>query len=90
MIQVLVRYEAEDYEKWLWVFKSWGHVRDAAGAKNLKTYHNIDEDNQVVYIAEWDDLEQATTYYNSPALHKAQNEASIIKKEYFQLVELKT
>jgi heme-degrading monooxygenase HmoA len=90
MVQVLVRYKVEDYDKWLWVFKSWGHVRDAAGAKNLKTYHNIDEENQVVYIAEWDNFEQAITYYNSPALQKAQKEASIIKKEYFQLAELKT
>jgi len=90
MVQVMVRYEVEDYDKWLWVFKSWGHVRDVAGAKNLKTYHNIDKENQVVYIAEWDNVEQAKTYYNSPALQKAQKEASIIKKEYFQLAELKT
>lgn len=80
MIRMLVKYEVEDFIKWKAGFLAGESLRTAAGAKSTQAFQGADNPKLVVVITEWDSLEMAKAFSQSPALREAQQKAGVLSK----------
>ena len=77
MPHVAVRLTLQDYAKWRPVFDGFAANRKASGSKGGTLYRNADNTNEVVAVFEWDDLNNARKFYQSPELREAMQKAGL-------------
>jgi heme-degrading monooxygenase HmoA len=77
MIKILTKVEVEDFAKWKAVFISIDGLRKAAGSTGSYVFQNSDNPKSAAAITEWESLEKAKSFYQSPALREAQQKAGV-------------
>jgi len=59
MPYTLVRLTVQDYAKWRPVFDEAATLRKAYGSKGVRVYRGVDKPNEIVVVAEYEDLAKA-------------------------------
>jgi heme-degrading monooxygenase HmoA len=77
MPYLIVRQKVEDYARWKPVFDEHATARKEAGSKGIRVLRSADEPNEVLAISEWETLEQARQFAQSPGLREAMQRAGI-------------
>ncbi len=77
MPYLIVRQKVEDYARWKPVFDEHATARQEAGSKGIRVLRSADEPNEVLAISEWETLEQARQFAQSPGLREAMQRAGI-------------
>jgi len=77
MIKTIAKFEVEDFTKWKAGFTEAEGLRKNAGAKDGQVFQGEGNPKLVVVIIEWDNLENAKKYFQSPALKEVQQKAGV-------------
>ena len=77
MIMTIAKFEVEDFDKWKVGFKTAEGLRKSAGAKGGQILRGDGNAKLVAVIIEWDNLENAKKFYQSPALKEIQQQAGV-------------
>jgi quinol monooxygenase YgiN len=74
---MLVQTEVEDYAKWRSVFDSLEGFRKENGQKSAHVMRSADNSNSITALSEWDTMENARQYAQSPELKEAMQRAGV-------------
>jgi len=77
MASMLVQHQVKDYTAWKKVYDSVKDLRTSNGELSDKIYRDASDPNQLTVIFEWDSLENAKKYANSPELKAAMERAGV-------------
>ncbi|MHB9029973.1 MAG: hypothetical protein ACYC9O_14500 [Candidatus Latescibacterota bacterium] len=80
MVHIFVRQKVSDYQTWKSVFDSRDHIRVAGGEQKWWISHVVGESNNLVLWFEWDTLENARKYFDSPELKDAGRQAGVLEE----------
>jgi heme-degrading monooxygenase HmoA len=83
MPRLLARLKINDYAKFKPVFDQVTAVRKRYGSKGGFLLRDADNPNELTVILEWDSLENARKYTQSPELKKALQTGDVIANFYF-------
>ena len=87
MPYVSVRHKVKDYATWKSVFDAFSENRKAGGEKAYWILHPIDAPNDLVLFFEWDTVENAQTFLNSPQLREAMGEGGVLEDPEVHFLE---
>ena len=87
MAYLIVRHTVEDYGKWKPVFDQHGSVRKAAGSKGVQLLRSADNPNDVTMLFEWDSLEHARAFTESPDLRAVMQRAGVVGRPDISFLE---
>lgn len=77
MPYMLVQHTVEDFAKWKEMFDSVADLRQTNGEKSAQIFHDADNPNSLTALFEWDSLENAQKYAQSPDLKAAMQKAGV-------------
>ena len=77
MAHVLVRHKVENYARWKPVFDQHAGLREEAGSKGGFLFRNAEDPNEVFVLLEWESLESARKFIQSPTQPKVMEEAGV-------------
>ena len=77
MASMLVQHQVKDYTAWKKVYDSVKDLRTSNGELSDRIYRDASDPNQLTVIFEWDSLENAKKYANSPELKAAMERAGV-------------
>jgi len=77
MPYMLVRHKVVDFDRWKKVFDSHTHLHVAAGMKIQHILRNMEEENEVVFLFELEDIEKAKAFVYGDEVPDAQEEAGV-------------
>jgi quinol monooxygenase YgiN len=66
MITLLVRHKVADYERWKAAFDQQMAVRHHGGERSCRIFRSADDPNELTLLFEWEDLNRARSFMNSP------------------------
>ena len=78
MLYILVQQQVKDFATWKSTFDSLEDVRKSFGQTSQKIFQNRDNPNTLTLIFGWNSFEKAQTYYSSPELRQAMQNAGVI------------
>ena len=70
MVYVLGKLKLESYEKWKPLFDERSSARKESGSKEAHLFRNSENQNEVVILFDWDNIENARKYMESDSLKK--------------------
>lgn len=70
MVYVLGKLKLESYEKWKNLFDQRSSTRKESGSKEAHLFRNSENQNEVVILFDWDNIENARNYMESDKLRK--------------------
>jgi quinol monooxygenase YgiN len=70
MVYVLAKLKVESYEKWKPFFDKRAATREELGSKEAHLFRNSNDQNEVVILFVWDNMENARKYMESDNLRK--------------------
>ena len=70
MVYVLGKLKLESYEKWKNLFDQRFSTRKESGSKEAHLFRNSENQNEVVILFDWDNIENARNYMESDKLRK--------------------
>jgi heme-degrading monooxygenase HmoA len=76
----MVKQKVEDYGRWKSVFDNASEMRKNGGERGVRLFHYGEDTGQVMVLAEWDTLERARSYVNSPEVAEAMRKAGVTEK----------
>ena len=77
MPYTVVRITIEDFAKWKPVFDEATTLRKAYGSKGVQVFRRVDKPNEVVLLAEYEDLERARQLFQSQEFREATKRAGV-------------
>ena len=89
MVYVLGQLKLENYDKWKPVFDKRYTIRKESGSIKAWLFRDSDDQNEVVIMFEWDNMENARKYFESESLQKSLQKAGakMIKTTYLDQIE---
>jgi quinol monooxygenase YgiN len=87
MIQVLVRHNVEDYNKWKQVYDGHESFRKEIGSLGARSLRDANDPTNVVVITDWPDMQHALGFAQSDSLHEAMGRAGIVGKPDIYFLE---
>lgn len=80
MAHLFIKHQVKDYPEWKKVFDGFIETRKAGGEKSYQILHSDNDTNSLFAIFEWDNIENAKKFANSPELKKAMGSAGVISQ----------
>jgi heme-degrading monooxygenase HmoA len=77
MASILVQQTVEDFAAWKKAYDSMAALRASKGALSDLVFQGADDPNKVTVILNWDSLEKAKGYAESPELKAAMQKAGV-------------
>ncbi len=77
MPYALIRHKVKDYDVWKPVYDEDAENRKAHGSKGARLFRNANDPTETIAIFEFDDLENAKTFSESPELRERMQRAGI-------------
>ena len=77
MVYMLAQHKVEDFANWKEVFDSLVDLRKKNGEKSAQILHDADNPNSLTLLFEWDNLNNARQYAQSPELKAAMQRAGV-------------
>jgi quinol monooxygenase YgiN len=78
MPYLLVRHQVEDYARWKPLFDQHGLTRQRNGCRGGQLFRNSNNPNELLILFEWDNLERARQFAQSPDLRETMQRAGVI------------
>ncbi len=78
MPYVFAKHKVEDYAKWKTAFDQAIELRQAGGEQSAQVFQLHDDDNDLVMLCEWDNMDNAKSYFGSQELQQAMQQAGVI------------
>lgn len=75
---MLVHHKVEDFTAWKSVYDSVADLRAANGELSDKIYKDASDPNSLTLVFEWDSLDNARKYAQSPELKAAMEKAGVV------------
>ncbi len=70
MVYVFVQLKLESYTKWKTFFDERSATRQESGSIEANLFRNSDDQNEVMILFEWDNIENARKYMESDTIRK--------------------
>ncbi len=80
MAHLLIKHKVKDYSTWKNVFDGFRDTRRSGGEKSYRILHPENEPNNLLAIFEWDNLDNARKFTNSPELKEAMGKAGVVEQ----------
>ncbi len=77
MIRMFARHGVEDFAKWKAVYDSFGSVQEEGGVVDAAVYRAADNPNDLTITHDFNTLEEAQAFANSPELKAGMQEAGV-------------
>jgi heme-degrading monooxygenase HmoA len=77
MTSILVQQKVKDFAMWKKAYDSMASLRASKGAISDMVFHDAGDKNKVTVILNWDSLDKAKNYAQSPELKEAMMEAGV-------------
>jgi quinol monooxygenase YgiN len=74
---MLAQHKVENFASWKEVFDSVADLRQKNGEKSAQIFHDANEPNSLTLLFEWDNLDNARQYAQSPELKAAMQKAGV-------------
>lgn len=78
MATMLVHHKVEDFTAWKSVYDSVADLRASNGELSDKIYKDASDPNSLTLVFEWDSLDNARKYAQSPELKAAMEKAGVV------------
>lgn len=78
MPYLMVRSKIEEYAKWRPVFDGHSAARIASGCIGTRVFRNSDNPNEVIVLAEWDEMAKARQFTQSQDMRQAMQRAGVV------------
>jgi hypothetical protein len=78
MVRLFVRHRVEDYDSWRNVYDNFSAQQQAGGVRGEAVYQSVDDPNDVTVWHDFDDVETARAYLDSPAVIDAIGAAGVL------------
>lgn len=88
MRYVLIIHEVEDYLAWKTIFDGAINIRKDAGEISYQLLKYDRDTNSIVHFSRWSSLENARTFFESPALVEIRKKAGVKAPKFIYLEEL--
>ncbi|UCE65298.1 MAG: hypothetical protein JSU85_10530 [Candidatus Zixiibacteriota bacterium] len=89
MTVLRIKHKVRDYDTWKTVFDDFRETRKKGGEKSYRICHTENDPNELDVIFEWDNADNARTFFKSPELKSAMEKAGVIENpEIHFLTEL--
>lgn len=73
----IVRLSVKDYEQWKIVFDEATTLRKSYGSLGVRVFRSVDKPNDLVLLAEYEDLQRARQLFQSPEFREATQRAGV-------------
>lgn len=73
----IVRLAVKDYEEWKKVFDGAAALRKSYGSRGVRVFRNADKPNELVLLADYEDLQRARQLFQSPEFREATQRAGV-------------
>lgn len=77
MVYMLAQHKVENFSNWKEVFDSVADLRETNGEKSAQIFHDANDPNSLTLLFEWDNLDNARQYAQSPELKAAMQKAGV-------------
>jgi heme-degrading monooxygenase HmoA len=77
MANMLVQQKVKDFGAWKKMYDSVAELRSSKGARSDQVFRDASDPNMVTIIIEWDSLDHAKAYGQSPELKEAMMKAGV-------------
>jgi quinol monooxygenase YgiN len=77
MSHVLIRHKVNDFTAWKEAFDNFKDVRKEFGEKSFQVLQHTEDSNNLYVMLEWDSVENAHKFLESPQLKTAMQEAGV-------------
>lgn len=74
---IMVRGDVEDLDKWKRVFDANTENRRAHGCQRVQRFRQIDNQNNILVLFDWDTAENAESFMANPRLAKIQKQSGM-------------
>lgn len=88
MTQVMVRHKVNDYEAWKKEFDNFADFRKSSGELSYRIMTPGDDQNNLHLIFEWDEVENARKFMESPELKMAMEKAGVTEKPEIKFLKM--
>jgi hypothetical protein len=78
MAHMLIRHRVQDFGKWKAVYDAHREARAAAGLKDLRLWHNVDDPNEIFLLFEASDVAKAKAFAASADLKEKMSSAGVV------------
>jgi quinol monooxygenase YgiN len=79
MTVLRIKHKVRDYDSWKTVFDDFVETRKKGGEKSYRVCHTENDPNDLELTFEWDNVENARSFFKSPELKNAMEEAGVIE-----------
>lgn len=73
----IVRLSVKEYEQWKTVFDEATTLRKSYGSMGVRVFRSVDTPNDLVLLAEYEDLKRARQLFQSPEFREATQRAGV-------------
>lgn len=80
MARLLVHHKVKDYAAWRKVFDEMTALRTQFGSTGHQVYRAPTDPNEVIILTDWQNLDQARAYAQSPDLKEGMQNAGVISQ----------
>lgn len=90
MIQVLEKFQIDDYEKWKRSYEEGEGDRRANGSREAFVYQNKDNAHEIMILHQWGNLENAKKFFESDEFKEKMKNAGVKEEpviQYFHEVD---
>ena len=87
MTHLLIKHKVQDYPSWKKTFDGFIDARRAGGEKSFQILHPENEGNNLLVFFEWDNINNAKKFVNSPELKEAMNNAGVVEQPEVYFLE---
>ena len=87
MASMLVRAQVKDFQEWKRVYDEAGDLRSSFGGGDGQVFQDESDPNTYTAIIEWDSIENARKYSQSPELRAAMEKAGVVGPTVYYLNE---
>lgn len=85
MPHVLIIHSVKDYPSWKKVFDDAATIRKQAGERNYYVLRYENDANKIVHFSQWESLESARAFFESPELIEIRRHAGVEAPEFTYL-----
>jgi hypothetical protein len=87
MAFLLVRHKVADFNKWLPFFEKDKEARKPLGSKGGMLLRNTANPNEIIFVDEWDNIENAQKFASDPRLADLMHTAGVVDKPDIYFME---
>ena len=78
MAYSIVRITVRDFEAWVPFMEGFAEMREAAGSSGAQVFQSADDGTELVVVQEWNSLDDARKFNESPALAAVMQKAGVL------------